>query len=538
MSIAILIFTAKVLEEAVIRVGGPPLLGWALAGMLLGPAALKVIKVSPELLLIAGIGVYLFFFIVGVEEVDVGGLISSLNARHVLASFTAMALISAGAYLIGIALELSPVEAVSLAVLASLPTASIVAKTLSDMGLLKSEVGITTFSYALIGEVLGLLVAGALLELGSVEQPSLNIVLVQLGEMTLFFLIASIIGIFVVPRLVRAVGLYMVSRGAQVGIVFSLILLFVELGEQLGVHGVVGALILGLALSEALLEDSAKYVLDTLKRIGNGVFILLFFSTLGLSFEWGPLLQAPMLLAVVLVVLVPYKMAVHYILLKAVGVRHAGEIATSMLARGAVDLAVLAALAEKGFIGVSLYSPIVAVSIASLLGYPVVVKAVFRGTVPREHESPPIMPVIARYILGLVRVRDVMEPPVMLAPQTSVEEAVKVLDMHGAEYGVVADERGQLLGVVEKQSLKGAVGDVVAFTKQPVIVARPEDKLHVILEEMTLLNRRLVPVVDEKRHVKGVVSVQTILRALSSSREPRRGPERSLRETEGYPSRF
>ena len=513
LGVALLVFLAKALEEAIVRKRGPPLVGWALAGIMLGPALFCAVEPSPGILFLASIGVYLFFFTLGLEEVDLEGIASSLSARYALAPALATLLVIVGTYLAGTYLGLASAEAFSLAVLAALPTASVVAKTLSDLGQLKTGVGVATFSYVLIGEVLGLLLAGALLELGGTEiEP--RAILVQLGEVALFFAVAGAASVFLVPRLVKAARLYMISRGAQVGIVFGLLLLFVGIGEMLGVHGVVGALILGLALSDALLEESSRQALDALKKLGDGVFVPLFFAAMGLRFEWSFLFQDPLLVLVVPLLLVPYRVATHYAVLKALRVRYAKEISTSLLARGAVDLAVLAALSERGLLSTSIYSLVVAVSIISLLGYPMVAKKIF-ARAPVEGEEPPmLMPVIAKYILGLIRVRDVMEEAVVFSPDTPVEDAAKVLEEVDLEWGVVVDSSGALAGLVAQQDLEGAKGRVSDYLKRPRLVAKPSERLYAVLREMSLMRQRAVPVVNEDGEVVGIVTVHSVLKAL------------------------
>lgn len=113
----------------------------------------------------------------------------------------------------------------------------------------------TLFSYTLTGEVAGLIVVGALLQLGRAGVITTRSIMFQLGQIFLYFVLAGLVGIYVVPKIVEAVQLYMAFRGALVGIIFGFLLLIIGVGESVGVHGVVGALILGLVLSDFLVES-------------------------------------------------------------------------------------------------------------------------------------------------------------------------------------------------------------------------------------------------------------------------------------------
>ena len=513
LGVALLIFLAKMLEEVMVRKGIPPLIGWSLAGIILGPAILGLIHPTTSLVLLSSVGIYLFFFIIGLEEIDVKSLALSLNTRYLVSMLMATSIIMLTTYAIGLWLGLSSIESISLAVLASLPTASVVAKTLSDMGLLRTSVGALTFSYALLGETIGLILAGTLLELGTVEQLEVRRVALQLGEVALFFIIAIVLGILIAPRFIEAVGLYMVSRGAQVGAIFGLLLLFVAIGEAFGVHGAIGALILGLVLSDVLQEESSRASLETLKGIGDGVFIPLFFAAIGLKYDWVFITHDALLLVVIPLILTPYRAMIHYLTLRALRAHYCKEVASSMLARGAVDLAVLATLMEAGLVSSAVYSLIIATSILSLLCYPLAANRLLKISHRKAYEGPPLMPFVAKYVLSLIRVCDVMEEPALIPVNMAKEEAMKALEDKKLDYGIVVDEEGKLLGIVHRSRLSSSE-TVKEIVRKPKLVAKPEEKLHVILHEMIILGQRVVPVVDEADRAIGVITLKGVLKFL------------------------
>jgi len=381
LEMALLILVAKMLEEVTVRKGFPPLIGWTLAGMLLGPALLSIVTLSPELLFLADIGVYLFFFMIGLDEIDLKGVVSSLNVKCIIAQVLSTIAVMFSAYLVGLHLGLSELESISLSVLVSLPTASVVAKSLSDTNMLKTSAGTMTFSYVLIGEVMVLLIVSALFELEGLERLTLEYILLQASQVALFFILIWLANIHIIPRLIKAIKSHMTSKEAQIGIVFALIFLFVGLSEILGLHGVIGALALGLALSSMFLEESSGHALEALKKIGNGILIPLLFASVGLRFGWDFMYQDLFTLAVLALLLIPYRTIAHYLVLKIFRVRHAKHISTSMLARGGIDMVVLVALFQRNFIGTTVHSLTMAASVASLLIYSLIIRRLFKGTI-------------------------------------------------------------------------------------------------------------------------------------------------------------
>lgn len=78
LSLALLILLAKVLEEVATRLRQPPLLGDVLAGLLLGPLVFRVVEPGREIELFITVGIFFFFFLVGLEEIDLAGFPATL----------------------------------------------------------------------------------------------------------------------------------------------------------------------------------------------------------------------------------------------------------------------------------------------------------------------------------------------------------------------------------------------------------------------------------------------------------------------------
>lgn len=513
LGLALLILIGKILEEVFVRLGYPPLVGWALAGILLGPSLLGLAEPTSHILLLTSIGVYIFFFLIGLEEIDVEGVVSSVNIRHivipVIATIANILLVVPA----GLLLQLDVRKSLALAVISAIPTSSVVAKTLSDMGRLKSREGISVFSYILSGELIALLFATTLLELGGSEVISVKGILLQLGEMAFYFVVAGWVSVFVIPKLVRGVKLYMLSEGALTGVIFGLILLFVGVGEKLGVHGVVGSLILGLVLSDALLEEETRGALEAVKRIGNGVFIPLFFASIGLRFAFSSSPIDPVYALFLVFLLVPFRVGLHYVFSRLAGMAASREIAASLMARGAVDLAILGPFLDAGLIDTTTYSIIVATSIATLILYPFVAKKIYAAEVPEKIESLPLMPLIARQIMGMMKVKDVMVKPVKVRGSTSVGEARKLMEEKRVDCLLVEDGEPR---IVLLEDLRRVSDDdkVEEHARSVKLLVEPGENLYRVLEEIALTGEKVAVVKGRDGKIIGIVSPHTVLKKI------------------------
>jgi len=378
LEIALLMLVAKILEEVMVRRGALPLLGWTLAGIFLGPAVLSIVTLSSELIFLTNIGVYLLFFMVGLDEVSAKDMASSLNLKHIMAQVISTVAVVLSTYLIGLNIGLSVLESISLSILISLPTTSVVVKSLSDTNSLKTDAGTATFYYVFIGEVIGLFMASTLLELGNLKQVTLGYIALQISRVFLYFIFMWLVNAFLVTRLVKIMRLHISSEGTQIGVVLALMFIFVSLSEVLGLHGVMGAFILGLFLSNTLIKDFSGRSLQALRRVGDGVLIPLFFASIGLRFGWDFIYQDLLMLLTLALLLIPYRMITHYLVLKTLKAQHTKEISVSMLARGGVDLVILVTLFQRDFIGSAIHSLTIIMSILSLFIYPLIIRKSFR----------------------------------------------------------------------------------------------------------------------------------------------------------------
>ncbi len=333
LAIALLIFLAKLLEDLLIRLKQPPLLGWVVSGIILGPGFLGLITPDREILFLTSIGIYLFFFIIGLEEIDIDGIFNSFNRRYIFVSLISLILQLTFTVLIVELFQIDMFEALTIGVISAIPTASVVAKVLSDMDKLKTKSGLQSFSYALIGEIFGLILTGTILEMSMTKNFTITLIIVNFLKVGFYFVLAGFLSIFVIPKIIHVTRLYLVSSEALVGIILGLLLFFVGIGSHLGVHGVIGALILGLALSDIVTEDSIKSAVDSLKRISNGVFIPIFFASLGLNFSWSFLMGDIFLAITIFLLFIPLKFLIHYIMLNIFKIENSIELSVSMLAR-------------------------------------------------------------------------------------------------------------------------------------------------------------------------------------------------------------
>ena len=181
-AVGLLIVVAKLLEGVFKRFGLNSIIAYATTGVILGPVT-GLVETGSEVEIILGIGIFIFFFLIGLEELDIRGFLAAIRGRLFLAStlsVTISLLVSLavttdiffdlGLNLVSLAvttdiffdlgLNLDFTQALGLAGVLSLSSLGVVAKVLIDEGRLKEPVGVQIFTVVIIAELIALFVVG------------------------------------------------------------------------------------------------------------------------------------------------------------------------------------------------------------------------------------------------------------------------------------------------------------------------------------------------------------------------------------------
>ena len=161
--IGMLIVVAKLVESILSRVGLSSIVAYTVAGIVLGPAT-GLVEITEHIEIFLNIGVFIFFFLIGLDEIDIPGFMSTIRGRYfaaaavsVIISILVSFVVTADLLGLGIELGLSTesgepelvklefTKALSLAGILSLSSLGLVAKVLSDKGLLKELIRPTDF---------------------------------------------------------------------------------------------------------------------------------------------------------------------------------------------------------------------------------------------------------------------------------------------------------------------------------------------------------------------------------------------------------
>jgi len=318
----------------------PPLLGYLLGGMIVGPASLGWIKEFIQVETLAQFGVALLLFALGVEfsfaelrkvkAIALGG--GSLQIGLTIAVTTLISL--------SLGWVLEPAQGVFLGAILSLSSTAVVLKCLIERNETETPHGQVMLGILVVQDLaLGFMLA----VLPALDEPAEAIGMALLNALLRIALFAGgavLAGIFVVPRLLRLLAKTESRELFLLGVVV-LCLGIALLTEHLGFSIEMGAFVAGLMISEVEYADQTLTYVEPLRDI----FAALFFVSVGMLidpiFLWNHLELILGLVALVLVgkflITTPLVMIFGYslrtALLVGLGLAQIGEFSFVLTAR-------------------------------------------------------------------------------------------------------------------------------------------------------------------------------------------------------------
>lgn len=528
-SIGLLLIGAKLIEGIFKRFGLNSIIAYAVAGVILGPLT-GLVETGTETDIIFGIGIFIFFFLIGLEELDIKGFIAAIRGRlFIVATLSVVismlvSLAITTDYVIDLELNLNFTQALGLASVLSLSSLGLVAKVLIDEGKLKEPVGVQIFTAAIIAELIALFVFGFAISEhfysgghGQVLNPI--DVLTLLGSIIGFAIITWFASTLILPRIIvlllRVLQVPQLSFGLLLGGLF----LVVFGAEKVGLHGSIGALLFGAALS--VLPFQVRHdIMPGMKGAAEGFFVPLFFASAGLylSFEF---LELP-LLTIIVLTFVPLigKFATSVISAYAARLDAPFATASGLMAKGVAEIALLLLLFQTGAIDKSIFSLLVLVMLAYILITPMGISSAIRRIRPAQTFASPndIPPSLYRFALEGIKVKDIIDAARTYPDQTMTVKTFTEQWLMPEQQDYVVVDHGDLAGIVSIGMLRYLPRDqwdtttLTQTLRHNTPTATTEDYVEDALQQMTDNSITILPVIDaESNQFIGSIASHEIL---------------------------
>ena len=388
-NLAIIILTAKFFGLVARKCKAPQVVGEIIAGLLIGPCVLNLVHISDTISVFAEIGVVLLMFSTGlgtnlkelIKAGPIATLIACVGVAVPLAGGTLLYSIFYGFAAVG---STEFYKALFIGTIMTATSVSITVAALQEMGHLKSFLGTTIVSAAVIDDVIGIVVLTCVLGAGSGTGTGLGKVLFNT---VLFF--ATAIGVGLIAHFAMK---WLDKRNPHtqritiVSMAFCFAMAYVA-EEYFGIADITGAYIAGIVFCSM---DDASYVERRVDISNYVLFAPVFFASIGLKTDISGLTPQILLFSVCFVIVAP--------ITKVIGCGLAAKICrfswadslkvgVGMMTRGEVALIVAQKGLDIGVVDPVYFTAVILLIVVSSVATPLVLKVLFTKAPPTPYPS-------------------------------------------------------------------------------------------------------------------------------------------------------
>ena len=378
-NLAIIMLSAKFFGLVARKCKAPQVVGEIVAGLLIGPCLLNLVHTSDTISIFAEIGVVLLMFTTGLgtnlkELIKAGPIATLIACVGVVVPLLGGTLLYGAFYGFAAIGSTEFYKALFIGTIMTATSVSITVATLQELGHLKSFLGTTIVSAAVIDDVIGIVVLTCVLGASSGTGSGLGKVLINT---VLFFLVAIGLGVvihFAMQWLDKRNP--HTQRITIVSMAFCFAMAYIA-EQYFGIADITGAYIAGIVLCSM---NDASYVERRVDISNYVLFSPVFFASIGLKTDISGLTPEILLFSVCFVVVA--------LITKIIGCGLAAKvcrfnwadslkIGVGMMTRGEVALIVAQKGLEAGVVDSVYFTAVILLIIVSSVATPLALKALF-----------------------------------------------------------------------------------------------------------------------------------------------------------------
>lgn len=395
----VLVSVARLFGGLMRRINLPSVIGQLAAGIIVGPSIFGRVWPAgfewflPEeeissgaLLAVSWLGVALLLVTAGFET-DLG-LIRNLGRAAALVTGFSLVVPLIGGILVGVWLPESfvgddadrSVFAMFVAAAMAVSALAVIAKILSELGLMRRDFGQITVAAGMANDVIGWVMLAIFASFATSGSVSIGVVLETVLGLALFLVLAMTLGQRLVDRSLRWVRRDGPNIAGAMTVVAVTMLVYGVATQALGIEAVLGAFVAGVVLHRS--RFGQPEVLHHIESLTTSLLAPVFFATAGMRVDLG-LLDSGALswLGIVLAVAVGAKFAGAF-----VGARLAGQsrkaavaLGAGLNARGTLEIVIASVGLSLGVFSETAYTVIVIVPLVTSVFAAVSLRIVVRG---------------------------------------------------------------------------------------------------------------------------------------------------------------
>ena len=271
--LAVVMIVAGLMTVVCHRFKQPVVLGYMLAGFIIGPHTPPFSMVTNEesINTLAEIGVILLMFSLGLEF-SLRKLKKVGGTAVIAASLEILGMGWVG-YELGQLFGWSHTDSIFLGAMLSMSSTTVIIKVLTEMGLTKDSFAQLIFGILIIEDILGIVMIALLSGIAMTGTLSVGTVGLTLGKLAIFLVVALVAGLIAVPRLLGYVARFKSNEMLLIsvlGLCFGVSLLAARLGYSVAL----GAFIIGAVIAEAREIHRIESLIEPVRDMFSAVFFV------------------------------------------------------------------------------------------------------------------------------------------------------------------------------------------------------------------------------------------------------------------------
>ena len=379
LDIALILLSTKLLGLLTRRFNLPQVVGALLAGVILGPSVLNILKETDFLSMLAELGVIVLMFTAGLES-DIKELKSVGKSAFVVATMGVIIPLIGGTVVAYIFNDGS-LQNVFVGAVLTATSVSITVETLRELGKMSERSANVILGAAIIDDILGILV---LTVITSMADSSVKVGLVLL-KIVGFLIFAAIVGYLIYLIFGKWISMHNVDKRRFVIGAFVICLLMSFSAEQFfGVADITGAFVAGLVLSQ---NKETSYISRRFDIISYMLLSPIFFASIGIEMKIPSINSEIILMTIVLVLVAMLSKVIGC----GLGAKICGynkneviQIGTGMMARGEVALIIANKGLKMGVMNMYFLPAIIIMVVICAITTPIILKKAYSHKTIKE----------------------------------------------------------------------------------------------------------------------------------------------------------
>jgi CPA2 family monovalent cation:H+ antiporter-2 len=278
--LAVIMLIAGIVTILFHRLKQPVVLGYIVAGVIIGPHTppFQLIQDRHTIQILAELGVVFLMFSLGLEFSL--KKLSRVGATAFVAALAEISLMIWIGYEIGIFFGWKPMDSLFLGAMLAISSTTIIVKALEELGMKREKFAQLIFGILIVEDILAIGMMALLSGIAMTGEVDATNVFATVGKLSLFMIVALVLGLLVVPRLLVYVAQFKSNEMMLITVLalcFGFCLLVVKLDYSIAL----GAFLIGAIMAEARPLHWIERLIEPVRNM----FSAIFFVAIGLLFD-------------------------------------------------------------------------------------------------------------------------------------------------------------------------------------------------------------------------------------------------------------